>query len=380
MANHDVLTNNQNAFDLTYDVSNKGSEENKNSVDESRWTTVFNRLRQIIPGGSWLLETSKRSGSSDQSPFELGTHKQDNKDLEYKLKYDTNRYLKIPEGQLTKRFQPTYDIDLKTQPILDTRQERLTFQLPTVPASHNNVSSSPQQKMIEIPILNETISQRIGLMALIKLGLTKLKAIGFIKMLFLLLFKLKVVLLLLFFKIFSLLKFIKFLILPIFVLPAIIYLMIMKTSPVLMNTIDTNNNNPDIFSTANTSILNNEEVIISPGGVIMFSGETVRIPGESTLVPSGETLIIPGETLLIPEGPTIPDQSSTLVIPNSNIPSGVIDGFNFLSEQRYKPLEVLDSNLNFFQKELNFEKCIERIACKIAVTGKTGIIPLWINW
>jgi len=356
-------------------VNEKGSEENKNSIDRSGWTTSFNTSGQFIPGGLWLLETPEISSSSDQTHFRLRTHFENKKDTKNRFKqYDANSNPNIPERQLLKHIPPTYKIDFKTQPILDAKQNSLTLQPPEgIPAVQNNLSSSPQPTMKEVPIINELLWRRIGIMALIKLGLVKLKVIGFIKILYFLLFKLKFILIVLFLKFFTLLKFIKFSSLSFLFLPlaAIIFLI---------------NNNQGIFSAANTPIPKyNEEVISSPDGTIQFTEEIVNTPGETTYVPTGQTVLVPigetetvlvssgqKETILVPSG-------QTQVVPGSNIPQDVIDAFSNVG-LRYEPLEVMDPTLVLFQTELNSEDCVERIACKIAATGKTGIIPFWINW
>jgi len=310
------------------------------------------------------LEIPEISSSSDQLPFRLGTHYQNKKDMEYMFKqYNVNRNPKITERQLLKHIPPIYTIDLKTHPILNTKQDSSILQHHEgIVTKQNNISSSSQ------PITYEVLWRRIGLMALIKLGLVKLKVIGFIKFLYLLLFKLKFVLIVLFLKFFSILKFIKFSSLPLFLLPiaAIIFLMTMITFPAY-SSLMLDMNNPSIISTPNTPIPNNEKVINAPDGTIQFTEEIISTPGETILVPSSQT-----QTIVVPSG-------QTQVIPGLNIPSDVIQGSNNIG-LRYEPFEVMDPTLDLFQKELNSEKCVERIACKIAANGKTGIIPLWINW
>lgn len=363
-------------------MNEKGSEENKNSIDRSGWTTSFNTSRQVTPGGLWLLETPEISGSSDQPPFRLGSYYENKKDTNYRFKrYVENRNSKIPDGKLLKHISPTYKIDFHTQPIINTQQDSLILQPSEgIPVVQNNMSSSLQPTIKEVPIINELLWRRIGIMALIKLGLVKMKVIGFIKILYFFLFKLKFVLIILFLKFFSLLKFIKLSSLPLLFLPltAIIFLMAMKTLPVYTSLILDINNIPSIFSAPNTPIPTyDEEVINSPDETIKFTEEIVSTPGEITYVPSGQT-----QTLIVP-----PDETDTVVIPSGqtqfisgpDIPPDVIDAFNNFG-LRYEPLEIMDPTLDLFQKELNSEKCVERIACKIAATGKTGIIPLWINW
>lgn len=336
----------------------------------------------------WLFETPEISGSTDQPPFRLGAHHQNKKDAEYMFKqYNANKNPKIPEKQLLKHIPPTYKIDFKTHPIPDSRQDSSILQPPEgIPAAApNNILSSSQPN--KVPITYKLLWRRLGLMALIKLGLVKLKVIGFIKLLYLLLFKLKFVLVVLFLKFFSILKFIKFSSLPLFFLPfaAIIFLVTLKTFPAYSSLI-LNMNNPSTL-TSNTPIPNNDNVMNPLDGTIQLIEQIISTPVETILVPSGQTqtvVVPPSQTqpVTVPPvqtQPVVVPPVQTQVIAGSNIPPDVIDAFNNIG-LRYDPLEVMDPTLDLFQKELNSENCVERIACKIAANGKTGIIPLWINW
>lgn len=49
-------------------------------------------------------------------------------------------------------------------------------------------------------------------------------------------------------------------------------------------------------------------------------------------------------------------------------------------KRRLEMLELFDPALTVFQKVLDSEKCVERIACRMAVVEKAGILPVWINW
>lgn len=388
-------------------MGDKGPEENKNSIDRINSTTFSNKLGQIISERLWLLKTPERSGSFDKPPFGLKTYYQNIKHLENKFEHDVNRDHKILEEQLKQSFPLTKKFNnFQTHPIQDTQQDSLILQYPGISTIENNIGSSPRKTTIEIPSMNEEIWRRIGLMALIKLGLVKMKTIGFIKILFLILFKLKFVLITLFLKFIKLLKFVKFSILQLLILPltAIIFFMTMKATP--MNTPLNNNNNPGTIPTFNTLIPNNIDTIPSDKTIFIPSFEEILIPSveqvlipsveqvslppkvvsrpsnEETIifVPSGQTITVPENTnLLLPEGIRNPSRLPISVIPNSNTQSD-IDNINFRGGLQYEPIEVLDPTLDLFQKELNSETCVERIACKIAATGKTGIIPLGMNW
>jgi len=387
-------------------VSDKGPEENKNSIDRINSTTFFNKLGQIIPEELWLLKTPERNGSFDKPPFELKTYYQNTKHLENKFEHDVNRDHKILKKQLTQSFPLTKMFNnFKTHTIQDTQQDSSILQHSDMFTVENDTWSSPRKTTIEIPSINEVIWRRIGLMALIKLGLVKMKTIGFIKILFLILFKLKFVLITLFLKFITLLKFIKFSILQLLILSltTIIFFMTMKATPMntpLMNNLNnSNNNNPSTFPTFNTLIPNNKDISM-PAEMFFIettpSDEKILIPlneqisVEEVLIPSSEETIVSipaDEIITIPANNNFPffervrnpSQSPISVIPNSNTQSD-IDNINFRDGLQYEPIEVLDPTLDLFQKELNSETCVERIACKIAATGKTGIIPLGMNW
>lgn len=53
---------------------------------------------------------------------------------------------------------------------------------------------------------------------------------------------------------------------------------------------------------------------------------------------------------------------------------------NFFNGQHYSVIELLNTIFNFFFNILESEICIKRIACQMAVTKKTSIIPSLIYW
>lgn len=176
--------------------------------------------------------------------------------------------------------------------------------------------------------------QKLGILALFKIGLAKLKAFGFLKILFLLVFKLKLFLIALFFKfllISKLMKLFKLLLIPLILLPIIGSL----ASPMLLGTL-----------------------VSIPMRIINFLTEPVFAPAASAATKNSLD-------------PTI--QPITSVTKNDALSTSN-------SKRHLKTLNLFDPTLNIFRKVLESEKCVERIACRMAVVEKAGILPVWINW
>jgi len=69
-----------------------------------------------------------------------------------------------------------------------------------------------------------------------------------------------------------------------------------------------------------------------------------------------------------------------------NTPKNILAGrystfrFNDLSlHNKHDSEPLIDIALNIFQKFLDSEKRVDRIACQMAAVGKAGIMPDWIN-
>lgn len=186
-------------------------------------------------------------------------------------------------------------------------------------------------------------------MALIKLGLAKLKTIGFIQILYFLIFKITILLMTFFFKFISLLKFyklIKFVLLPLSLFPLL--------SSFVLSFI------PSLFSMVNT--------LVYPA--------SDRLSVVNNITPTQSTVL--QEVLLVPDDVTILRPISQTVV--TEVVDPISEILNAINSIRYDTSELIDPTLKLFQKELSSEKCIERIACKMATTGKASIIPFWINW
>lgn len=227
---------------------------------------------------------------------------------------------------------------------------------------------------------------KIGILALIKLGILKLQAIGFQKILFLLVFKLKMIMAVMFFKfllIMKLMKFFNILILPLFILqllPSIWNLIRMKPAISMQEMAQSNLQN--VLSALTSTPL----PILSSGGL---GGGSVSGGTGGTLLPGGLTnTFIPGGMTI--NGNRLPSELTNTLIPGSitgnRLPGGQvlssfkIDDLKVNDGQQKEPLELFDPTLDIFEKLLDSEKCVERIACRIAGAEKAGVMPIWISW
>lgn len=350
-----------NANDFTFNKGGEDSKEGRNADDGTGWSPIF-RLEQELAAEPSPTGTSSGLGGSGglkPPPVGLGARYSADQDYEYRVQPYTSNGAMNPWDQFMTFVSPSYwmgSVENQSIPV-GNRQTTLqpptidNRQLPNTPPVQGSMPGFQQQMIASVPTINGINWRRIGAMAVIKLGLVKLKAIGFINILLFLLFKIKIFMAVVFFKFLSLLKFMKlfkFMIIPLLVIP---FLPILASLIYPMNRV-----NPQVLPTSSN-------FNIRPYGSSEESGERVLIPGETILIPGSST------TVARPQN-----------FPNGGIPNGVADALNFLSGQRYEPSALLDPESDLFRKELESEKCVERIACKMAATGKAGIMPLWINW
>lgn len=237
---------------------------------------------------------------------------------------------------------------------------------------------------------------KIGMLALIKLGIVKLKTIGFFNTLLLLVFKFKLYMIAVFFKfllIMKLLKFFKILLVPLFLvrlLPTIFQLL--SSSMQLVDTMrrPTGSSASSTTQTGQTDgLLTNRPGlpnVLRPGGSIGTSGTEIisgggGAAGSAGLSGGGSFSSMSGGssggTLLpgtIAGGNRFPGGTglASFKLDDSDLFSG--RPTDSLLESRHDPA------LDIFQQVLDSEKCVERIACRIAAAEKTGIMPFWINW
>lgn len=209
-----------------------------------------------------------------------------------------------------------------------------------------NIHSTLQQ----IQMISDKIDwQKVGVLAFFKIGLAKLKAFGFLKILFLLVFKLKMFLIAMFFKfllILKLMKFFKLLMVP---------LILLSLTPIL--------------STVASPMLIGGLLSI-PSRIIEFLTGPVYVPASSAATKFSN-----------PDPTILPSTTSVAKSAGSSTPTLFkFDDWKMLDRRRLDMLELMDPSMNLFRKMLDTEKCVERIACRMVVVEKAGIVPTWINW
>jgi len=243
---------------------------------------------------------------------------------------------------------------------------------------------------------NQIDSHTIGILAFIKLGLVKLQAIGFFKILFLIMFKLKLYMTAIFIKfllIMKLMKLSKILILPLLflqLLPTLMQLLSMRPFNNMMNRLGTTQpggttgigQTGGATGTGQISGLTGTSLTDGTTGTGLTGGTTGGIrPGGTTggIRPGGTTGgFRPGGTTggILPSG----TPGTTLTGQTKRLSSFKFNDLNLISKQKNESSILFDPTWEIFQKILDSEKCIERIACQISVAEKAGIMPFWINW
>lgn len=214
----------------------------------------------------------------------------------------------------------------------------------------------------------------IGILALIKFFLLKLQVIGFQKIILFLVFKLKLFMAAMLFKfllIMKLMKFFKILILP---------LLLMQLLPIIMQLLRMRleNSTPEYTRPSSSGIING----ITDSVPILSSGGTTSGVTSGNLLGGGTGgTLVPQQTTInrLPGGSTL--------LPNSIAKSRLSDesGLSFLKSNhqngQYRfPLKLPNPTLDIFEKLLDSKKCLNKIACRIAVAEKAGIMPFWMNW
>lgn len=200
--------------------------------------------------------------------------------------------------------------------------------------------------------------KKISILAFIKLALAKLQAIGFLKILFLLGFKFMLYVKAIIFKFIFLMKkmkFFKILGLPLFVI---------KFLPTFIQLLSMMGQLFDIGRRPAYNIPGFPESNTLPTNVL--GGLLPNRPGTTG------TGIVTGNSGTGLTGGTISNRPARISSSSSRL-----DDLNLINRQYY---QLVDPTIDIFQKVLDSEKCVERIACRIAAAKKAGILPFWINW
>lgn len=254
-----------NLKDSIHDSSDEDLKETENNIEGNGWTNLFKPELSISN-----LTSSERI---ERPSFEIGTLNPPSKDNEYGIDSLTRQASRFPG--LNQYFAPSVGFYFGTGPLSLPNGEMSVLvssanQNPPVPNTNPSVSNTnppapntnpqvsntnppaivlpqsptnPQESIIIIPESSDIMNVQIPtpssqkpiidlsnlnlgrfalFLAFIKLGLFKLKLLGFIKILLFFLFKLKLFFILVFFKtilIFNKLLFSKFVVLPLFLLP-----------------------------------------------------------------------------------------------------------------------------------------------------------------
>lgn len=221
----------------------------------------------------------------------------------------------------------------------------MNYQLnhPNSQVEHYNIHSPLQQIQM---IYDKMDWHTIGILALIKLGLVKLKVFSFLKLLFLLVFKLKLFLIAIFFKfllLMKLMKFLKLLTVPLILL-TLLPLLSLIASPMLVG-----------------------GLLTIPNRLLEFFTEPVFVPSASTVTKNSAA------------DPTVlPNAASAAKTSSSSLYE--FDNLSLINRRRLDVLRILNPSMKILKKVLDLDKCVERIACRMAVVEKIGIMPVWISW
>lgn len=208
----------------------------------------------------------------------------------------------------------------------------------------------------------------IGIAALVKLGLVKLKAFALLNALLSLLLKFKAFAVATVFKFALLLKLLKFF--KVLLVPSLLALL----SPLALSALH-------MFPSQALPMPNNSSAAALPGLPSVLSGlPSILPPGQLTNPTQG---LLPG--VLGPGRPGVPStvrptgQGGSALRPAAFAKS---DDSQSLRRGRLheSPPDSFHPTLEVFRELLDSERCVERIACRMAAAEKSGAMPPWINW
>jgi len=239
----------------------------------------------------------------------------------------------------------------------------------------------------------------IGILAFIKLGLVKLQAIGFLKTLFLIMFKFKLYMTAVLFKfllLMKLMKLFKIILLPLLILlliPTLIQLFSLRSSNNNLSGTQTCNvlaggsaGTTQPIGTTGTGQTSGTTGILRPittTGTGQIGGTTGTVPtggANGVLLPSVSTTTGTGRPVIGGTTRVIQPDELTGIGQTKRLSSYKFDDLNVIRKQHNDSSMLFDPTWEIFQKILDSEKCIERIACQISVAEKAGVMPFWINW
>lgn len=129
----------------------------------------------------------------------------------------------------------------------------------------------------------------------------------------------------------------------------------------------------------------------SPGGLLpsqssggsmssQSSGGSMSSQSSGGLLPSRPGGLLPGRPGDTQRGGLVRAMDDGIPTSANDPHFKLDDDKNLTTVRNHESVQLSDSILNIFQKLMDSEKCVERIACRVSVAEKTGTVPVWINW
>lgn len=199
-------------------------------------------------------------------------------------------------------------------------------------------------------IIDKIEWHKVGILALLKVGMAKLKLFSFLKLLFLLVFKLKLFMIALFFKFLlalKLMKFFKLLMIPLILIGVL----------------------PIISSIASPSLVGG--LLSIPTRIIDYLTGPVYVPGTAPAATKHSAADSAAQSSVTSAKNSPPSSSSAGLLERAGVDSQ--------DRRRREFAGLSDATFEVLQKVLDSEKCLQRIACRLAVVEKPGTLPAWVN-
>jgi len=367
MAEENYLNNHYNVNDSSYDSGSYKYKEIKIPV---------NKIKSLASGQSEHINIVKDLSASRIHSYTHRPHSNYN----FKGRYPTGQALNY---RPIKNYQP-----LK---YVSDKEYKLELQQPT----HNKISY-----------------KNYSVLSLIKMGIIKLKMIGFLQTIFFLGFKLKLFITAMFIKfllLMKLMKFFKIVMLPLIILLKLSLFSLMLSRPNNIQASAVSFTQPSLLNILLPSLFNNLEDS-SLIGSSSFSGGSFSLGsnssdgsfsggGSSSFFTMSEIYPNILEFLF----PSISREASGRISQNISrdkndiilsdlSPSNIIQSktmtpyftskdhnSNISNRQYHKSIKSFNPALIIFQNILDSEKIAERIACRLAIDEKADIIPMWIK-
>lgn len=306
-------------------------------------------------------------------------------DLPYEVKYNTQGATPTQHIESISNYQST-QIPLKDETSINYLRNPYGYKsqyshvysnkynAPTIQPSNHYQPLTDQDERYQGPNNkklndNKTNWYTIAMLALIKFGLIKLKTMSFLQFILIIVFKFKLLMTAIFFK-FMLLKLLKpftFLLLP------LLFLSLLSIFYRINN----------ILGTQSGLLSNILDLLSSSSGNMSSSNNYFASYVLSEILDDYFVLIN-----RLQSGLSNNNDFSLGALNKAGTPSRIRsssysnkhENSMAFNAQRNQTLHLFYSTLMMLRKILDSGKCLERIACRIAVAEKAGTMPLWINW